>query len=371
MTATQAPTPGPLSEPVKGAANGLCNRTACQAPLAGESQHQFMDGNFTGGPRLHYCAKCAADFDAWDYRCGDAIRIQREPKGLAPTAPVEASGSERDEKLKRAYEESAPFLEVIPDPTVEGCHRTVAHNPALRPQPSGETREQMMGGGDVIALVDQSRWDCPNAPQLSYANGWNDAVSARPLALGGQQGEKAYWPDIEDLAEKLVKETYRPGKIDGTGYLYTDVVGAVATGIAEERARHTTPARAEAQDEGAAGERDTSDAIELLVKAKDALQGHVAAIQAGKQASEIGRPLGQLNPILDCINGLPEIVRWLDAAQFDIEAAFEDYEDHAHPSPTPAADADKLRIAVEALERYAEQGYVGAQAALDKIGAPK
>jgi hypothetical protein len=39
-----------------------------------------MDGNFTGGPRLHYCAKCAADFDDWDHRSGDRIRIKREPK---------------------------------------------------------------------------------------------------------------------------------------------------------------------------------------------------------------------------------------------------------------------------------------------------
>ena len=42
-----------------------------------------------------------------------------------------------------------------------------------------------------------------------------------------------------------------------------------------------------------------------------------------------------------------------------------------YASPVPTQDDNKLRIAVEALERYAEQGYVGAQAALDKIGAPK
>lgn len=64
----------------KGKANGSCNRTACQAPLDHEPTHQFMEGIFTGGPRLHYCAACAADFDAWDHRSGDMVRITREPK---------------------------------------------------------------------------------------------------------------------------------------------------------------------------------------------------------------------------------------------------------------------------------------------------
>lgn len=109
MTATQAPTPGPLSASVRGAANGLCYRLACLAPLADEPQHQFMDGIFTGGPRLHYCAKCAADFDVWDYRSGDAVRIQREPKSLAPTAPVEASGSELTAAIKAVQDAEFKF----------------------------------------------------------------------------------------------------------------------------------------------------------------------------------------------------------------------------------------------------------------------
>ena len=67
-------------KPDKGLANGSCNRTACQAPLAAEPAHQFMDGIFTGGPRLHYCARCASDFDAWDFRSGDLVRIKREQK---------------------------------------------------------------------------------------------------------------------------------------------------------------------------------------------------------------------------------------------------------------------------------------------------
>lgn len=68
------------NNPDKGEKDGSCNRTACQRPLADEFEHQFMSGNFTGGPRLYYCSRCARDFDEWDYRSGDAVRIQREPK---------------------------------------------------------------------------------------------------------------------------------------------------------------------------------------------------------------------------------------------------------------------------------------------------
>lgn len=67
-------------KPDKGQANGSCNRTACQAPLAAEPEHQFMDGNYTGGPRLHYCATCAILFDRTDDEFTEPRRIQREPK---------------------------------------------------------------------------------------------------------------------------------------------------------------------------------------------------------------------------------------------------------------------------------------------------
>lgn len=54
------------------------------------------------------------------------------------------------------------------------------------PQPSlsvGLDREKM-GGGDVIALVDPSRWNFPNAPQLAYANGHHDALALAAPAEG-------------------------------------------------------------------------------------------------------------------------------------------------------------------------------------------
>lgn len=80
------------NNPDKGHANGSCNRTACQAPLAEEPVHQFMDGNFMGGPRLHYCERCSRLFDRDDRQFGDAIRIKREPKVATPTPETTSDG---------------------------------------------------------------------------------------------------------------------------------------------------------------------------------------------------------------------------------------------------------------------------------------
>lgn len=69
-------------KPDKGQPDGSCNRTACQAPLADEIEHQFMEGLCTGGPRLHYCTPCAREFDRWDRidQPGQPPRITRELK---------------------------------------------------------------------------------------------------------------------------------------------------------------------------------------------------------------------------------------------------------------------------------------------------
>ncbi len=105
--------------------------------------------------------------------------------------------------------------------------------------------------------------------------------------------------------------------------------------------------------EASGSERDTSNAIDLLVQSKAALQGHIDAIQAGKQAAGIGQPVGQRNPILDCINALPEIVRSLDAGQFEIEAAFESYEDSLQAAlrAQPSGEARVAPVGVRVLDR--------------------
>ena len=88
------------------------------------------------------------------------------------------------------------------------------------------------------------------------------------------------------------------------------------------------------------------DAVELLHRSIVALRGHVSAIQKAKAVVADGGLRGP-NPILECVNGLPEIIRWLDAAELDIEAAFEEYEDRAPPPVREgfgsSADADTHR----------------------------
>jgi len=84
-----------------------------------------------------------------------------------------------------------------------------------------------------------------------------------------------------------------------------------------------------------------ADAVEPIEQAITTLKGHIAAIQAGKQDG------GSSTLITDCINGLPEIVRWIEIGLFNVEAAFEQYED-----TPPAPEAEKLRVAVEALEPF-------------------
>lgn len=59
---------GSENNPDKGHKDGSCNRTACQRPLAMETEHQFMEPPFTAGERLYYCAYCALDFDRIDIR---------------------------------------------------------------------------------------------------------------------------------------------------------------------------------------------------------------------------------------------------------------------------------------------------------------
>lgn len=62
------------NKPDKGHKDGSCNVTACQAPLKGTMQG-YMEGNFTGGPRLYYCETHCLAFNDWDKRSGDPRRI--------------------------------------------------------------------------------------------------------------------------------------------------------------------------------------------------------------------------------------------------------------------------------------------------------
>lgn len=346
---TQAPTPGPLSTSdvkllVKGEANGLCNRSACLAPLADEPQHQFMDGNFTGGPRLHYCEKCAKDFDKWDaidMKDGEPRRIKREPKSLAPTAPVEASipWQEREieddgkngyryvEPHRRPVEASGSEREV-PWLTDDECDEVGKLRFALamkvyrmssdlkqnlRPQPSGETRALL----ERIAAVRARKDFTPQQANAGLLTVLDDCAAA--LALEGQQ-EDWRCPDCGAQADE-----------------WFDCC--------------KNPARAEAQDEGATGEpvalaecppglflwRGTLG-FKSEYGAMEPIGSNFKTWKVGSRADAYCADSGEYfwGGTSNHADRDKVLVVPVDAAS-------------AHPSPTPAADADRVRIAVEAF----------------------
>ena len=67
-------------EPTKGLKNGHCNRSGCQAPLAGQPQSSMVDHETATNARLFYCERCTDAFDRSDRRyAGGVLRCTREP----------------------------------------------------------------------------------------------------------------------------------------------------------------------------------------------------------------------------------------------------------------------------------------------------
>lgn len=195
----------------------------------------------------------------------DRVSVRREVDRLAPTAPVEASGSERLSDAIRFMEDAAV----------------------------------MLGRGEMPA------------PGMKYANRWRDAHMVLLEALRPH-------PSGETRELVAYLKTYRPHVADGgavTVYvpLTLQQIDAVLAALS------TTPARAEAQDEGAAGE-------------------------PVEPYAWIWRDMTKLR--LDFTRD-PSVVAIKREQGCEIQPLY------AHPSPTLAADADRVRIAVEALEYYA------------------
>jgi hypothetical protein len=207
-----------------------------------------------------------------------------------------------------------------------------------------------MGGGDVIALVDPSRWDFPAAPQLAYANGHADALAASTpvggwedmVVVGWQRRMRntevaadhpwSQWSTWKECSESQREECLSSGgRLSGFPELRTEVRPVYAP--------LPPSVSTEGEDQGSnrKGDLPTGQAEPAVVddRLHDAirqLRQHMTTIQAAKIASAAGHPQG-MGPIWNLVNALPAIVRQLDAAELDIEAAFERYED---VTPQPA-----------------------------------
>lgn len=306
---------------------------------------------------------------------------------LAPTAPVEASGS-LDETVTEVAVSTIRWALGRGD-DLRDYKEPLEHvlTAALSPQPSGETRptdeeirsaikateykyfgdyEFTKDQHDAVDILVRAAQALLSARPLALGRvaqsvepsahnglvaGSNPAATTSPLALGGQQGVD----DLRKMVEAKLAEAMRADHADApfpmdahqaASYHRTraDLLGWVLDMLPPVDGPIvplTTPARAEAQDEGAAG--DLQQALTLAL----ALLGQMeptdaravsdefvamAAAQAGIQNQEgrdiIAARLKQPFP------SIPAEVTFTDA----------------HPSPTPAADADRVRIAVEALE---------------------
>lgn len=282
MTATQAPTPGPLwmmhvigPDDIYPAPDHATAVEWCAALNASVPKNDVLcvavPAIWIGTPEAHAEG------------LSEAVEGWTSPRQrLASTAPVEASGSERETE-----EFFAPFE-------------------AFRPQPSGETRSTLTRDQIINALNNHIGAELAGPTETwAEATGIEDAadailalLSARPLALG------------------RVAQSVEPSAHNGL------VAGS-------NPAATTTPALAEAQDEGAAGELKPCPFC--------GGEAEIIHLDDGDNAG------GSCVCCTKCqASGNVEFGRK--------ENFVDNWNRRAHPSPTPAADADRVRIAVGALE---------------------
>ncbi|WP_453978601.1 hypothetical protein [Brevundimonas sp. Marseille-Q4549] len=425
MTATQASTPGPLD-----AKHMILQLAKLQREQAGWASRLGQPG-------------CAARLNAADNAEALAWAVKKlcdhsadAGNMVAPTAPVEASGSER------LWPVGSWLSAALDDPKV--CEAMKAdirewfdNGGHLRPQPSGKTREHgPKCWGKTSASDEMAHCYCgsEDSPQLREAvlkgvgkingDGWKDTttegevvfvwnaekptpyapgqyprvgnegwsastsqydftpatakdvpailalLSARPLALGGQQGDHAAL--VDELREELkiaISPQWHPrlaARVDSIlsrlsttparaeahplGRLVpeeiTDEDRAWAASEIEKIKDMPSPwedrpnlDRAEAQDEGAAGDFETAEAMAEAWSDRVEIQHMVettSAVFAKCTSPEIlSRFRQQMMAVIQ--------QAYIEGVGARIEAM------RSHPSPTPAADADRVRIAVAAF----------------------
>lgn len=272
MTATQAPTPGPLSG----------NHTALVATInylradEGDTVSLLCDNpDFSGQPSN--AVECNGGWTDWtDKRFnGDslfaalnnaALAKAVATKTLAPTAPVEASGSvglAASEIGAHIAKRDAEYEAALADLTIK---------------PDASSLEEF--GRSIFGALS----DCPAMSIDKQA----DFVA------------RALWPAVSALS--------------------------------------TTPARAEAQHE----QPDITPYTEDLKGLKAAMQAEAQDEGAAEEAWIIDAGASAWATM-----DREEAARFSQKEEFKVRPLVT-----AHPSPTPAADADRVRIAVEALEPF-------------------
>lgn len=217
MTATQAPTPGPLtSESVKLLVK-LMDTLKPFAEVAEKLKHCHVveiceptpenpSRNIIPMPRewferagddLEYIAiqlhasGVLSEGQASKITGLDRVSVRREVDRLAPTAPVEASESEQ------LWSVGSWLSAALDDPKVCDAMKSdirdwFDNGGHLRPQPSGETRED----AEVLAMLDDyadrhigaTRGEDMSLEEMLISKA-RERLSARPLALGGQHSD--------------------------------------------------------------------------------------------------------------------------------------------------------------------------------------
>lgn len=270
-----------------------------------------------------------ADYQEWDWKDYDPQPWDIIAFRLTPTAPVEASGSEPS--WKTALLELKDKLWIARCDSRDEGFRAAAERAIkmaddadwsplnLRPQPSGETREAVAREvhiGRFPSDREATLFEHESREAKAYCYRIADRVlSARPLALGGQQGV-ARWglKDDNGVIQCLTYDDETSAEV---------AAKRCSVRLTPFPLYDTTPARAEAQDEGAAGEA-YGWIYERLDVGPDWCAGDEWwPAEFTRKAPTPGRSRNIITL-------------------------------YAHPSPTPAADADMVRIAVEALEAERE-----------------